>query len=136
IAVLPDRRTRGCVLPSSLAVLLRKSSTCDAAHRGFPSLRCTSQNRISKPHCRTLTLVKRPYLCSRRVAGSCNADGLNVHELFDAIVGELAPVSALLDATKGKPRIRAYMLVDKYHPAVDELGGNVLAASEITRENP
>jgi hypothetical protein len=32
---------------------------------------------------------------------------IDVHELFDAIVGELAPAAALLDANKGQPWIRA-----------------------------
>ena len=81
-------------------------------------------------------LVKWPNLYAlTKTARSGNVDSLNVYELLNPIVGELAPVAAFLDCAEGQPRIRAYMLVDKDHPAVDELGGNVLSAGEIARED-
>ena len=74
----------------------------DADPSPAPGLRCTSQSKVSKPHCWTLTLVKWPNLDAlTNFAGSGNTDSLNVHELFDAVMRELAPVAALLDAAKG-----------------------------------
>src|SRR3712207_3958584 len=47
------------------------------------------------------------------VAGRTDPDGLDVHELVHAQVGELAPVTALLDPAEGQLRIAGDHAVDE-----------------------
>ena len=66
-------------------------------------------------------------------SGHINA--LDVHELLDPVIRELAPVTALLYAAERQPNIGSHDLVDKNGPALDALACNALTAFVIASED-
>src|SRR5688572_17569591 len=60
---------------------------------------------------------------------------LDVHELPDAQVGQLAAVTRLLDAPEGQARVGADDGVDEAVPRLQRMGGDPLAAREVPGED-
>src|SRR5262244_1329520 len=72
--------------------------------------------------------------CSRLLA--LDPHGLDVAELEDAELRQLAPVAALLDPAEGQPCVRAHVLVDEREPRVEFLCRDALTAGEVPGQNP
>src|SRR6266571_3689074 len=66
---------------------------------------------------------------------SGHVNALDVHELLDPVVRELAPVTALLYAAEREPNIGSHDFVDKYGTAFDTVARNALTAFAIARED-
>src|ERR1700737_5398607 len=62
-------------------------------------------------------------------------DALDVHELLDPVVRELAPVTALFYSAEREPNIGPHDLIDKDGTALDAFACNALTAFAIARED-
>src|ERR687891_1892948 len=72
---------------------------------------------------------------SRHIQRSVHINRLDIDELSNAKDGELAPVTRLLDAAEGEPRIRFDEIVHEADTRLQALGSNTLALGHIAREH-